>query len=91
MVVRQWAWFVVLMIFGAGAGYGILRPGQAQASAATMGAALLLAAGLRLWLGERSGLLRVRTKATDIVIYVLLGIGIVVLAFWVPEIGRPVG
>ncbi len=88
MVRRQWAWFVVVVTFLAGAAYGILPPGHWRRGSAVMGVALVGAAGLRLLLGERSGLLRVRHKAFDVVVYVALGIGVLGLAFWVPPL-RP--
>ena len=56
-----------------------------------MGAGLLAGAATRLVLPEeRAGMLRVRRKATDVVMLVLAGVGLIVLAVVVPN-QTPVG
>ncbi len=84
MVRRQWAWFVTVAIFGVGALYAMLPTGHWRRGSAIMGFALLVGAVLRLWLGDKAGLLVVRARWLDVTVMVVIGIGITVLAFWVP-------
>ena len=84
MVRRQWAWFVTVAIFGVGALYGMLPTGHWRRGSAIMGFAVLVGAGLRWWLGDKAGLLVVRARWLDVTVMVVIGIGITVLAFWVP-------
>jgi hypothetical protein len=84
MVRRQWAWFVTVAIFAVGAMYGMLPTGHWRRGSAIMGFAVLVGAGLRWWLGDKAGLLVVRARWLDVTVMVVIGIGITVLAFWVP-------
>lgn len=84
MVRRQWAWFVTVAIFGVGAMYAMLPTGHWRRGSAIMGFAVLVGAGLRWWLGDKAGLLVVRARWLDVTVMVVIGIGITVLAFWVP-------
>jgi hypothetical protein len=84
MLRRQWAWFVTVAIFAVGAMYGMLPTGHWRRGSAIMGFALLVGAGLRLWLGDKAGLLVVRARWLDVSVMVVIGVGITVLAFWVP-------
>jgi len=84
MVRRQWAWFVTVAIFGVGALYAMLPTGHWRRGSAIMGFAVLVGAGLRWWLGDKAGLLVVRARWLDVTVMVVIGIGITVLAFWVP-------
>lgn len=84
MVRRQWAWFATVAIFGIGAMYGMLPTGHWRRGSAIMGAGLLLGAALRWLLGDKAGLLVVRARWLDVSAMFLMGIGITVLAFWVP-------
>jgi hypothetical protein len=89
MVRRQWAWFVTVAIFSVGAMDGMLPSGHWRRGSAIMGFALLVGAGLRLWLGDKAGLLVVRSRWLDVSVMVVIGIGITVLAFWVPAARQP--
>jgi len=84
MVRRQWAWFVTVAIFAVGAMYGMLPTGHWRRGSAIMGFAVLVGAGLRWWLSDKAGLLVVRARWLDVTVMVVIGIGITVLAFWVP-------
>ena len=84
MVRRQWAWFVTMAIFGVGAVFAMLPTGHWRRGSAIMGFALLVGAGLRWWLGDKAGLLVVRARWLDVVAMLVMGVGITVLAFWVP-------
>ena len=80
-----WPLILVSLIAGAGllmlvADVGGFRPGST-----VIGAAVLLAALLRLVLSDRrAGLLAVRGRGTDVVLLVTLGSAIIVLAGLVP-------
>jgi hypothetical protein len=84
MVRRQWAWFVTVAIFAVGAMYAMLPTGHWRRGSAIMGFALLVGAGLRWLLGDKAGLLVVRSRWLDVGAMVVMGVGIMVLAFWVP-------
>ena len=84
MVRRQWAWFATMAIFGVGAMYAMLPTGHWRRGSAIMGFGLLVGAGLRWWLGDKAGLLVVRARWFDVIAMLLMGVGITVLAFWVP-------
>jgi hypothetical protein len=84
MVRRQWAWFVTVAIFAVGAMYAMLPTGHWRRGSAIMGFALLVGSGLRLVLGDKAGLLVVRARWLDVATMFLMGVGIMVLAFWVP-------
>jgi len=84
MVRRQWAWFVTVAIFAVGAMYAMLPTGHWRRGSAIMGLALLVGAGLRLLMGDKAGLLVVRARWLDVAAMFLMGLGIMVLAFWVP-------
>jgi hypothetical protein len=86
MVRRQWAWFVTVAIFGVGALYAMLPTGHWRRGSAIMGFALLAGAGLRLLLGDKAGLLVVRARWLDVTVMFVIGVGITVLAFWVPAV-----
>ena len=49
-----------------------------------MGFVLLVGSGLRLLLGDKAGLLVVRARWLDVATMFFMGVGIMVLAFWVP-------
>ena len=84
MVRRQWAFFVTVAIFAVGATYGMLPTGHWRRGSAIMGFALLVGSGLRLLLGPKAGLLVVRARWFDVAAMLAMGVGITVLAFWVP-------
>lgn len=84
MVRRQWAWFVTVAIFAVGASYAMMPTGHWRRGSAIMGFALLVGAVLRGWLGDKAGLLVVRARWLDTAAMLVMGTGILVLAFWVP-------
>jgi hypothetical protein len=84
MVRRQWAWFVTVAIFAVGAMYGMLPTGHWRRGSAIMGFALLVGAALRWLLADKAGLLVVRARWLDVAAMFVMGVGIMVLAFWVP-------
>ncbi len=89
MARRQWAWFFTVVVFAAGALYATLPPGHWRRGSAIMGGALLIGAGLRTVLpAAKAGLLAVRGRWVDVAVMTALGVGILVLAFWVPAL-RP--
>ncbi len=88
MARRQWAWFVTVSGFGLGVVYAALPPGHWRRGSAIMGVALLLGAVLRWVLGNRAGLLAVRSRRFDVAWLLLAGTAVLVLAFWVPAL-RP--
>ncbi len=88
MVRRQWAWFVTVAIFAVGAMFAMLPTGHWRRGSAIMGFALLVGAGLRLLLGDKAGLLVVRARWFDVTAMLLMGVGITVLAFWVPAAAK---
>ncbi|MCW5951998.1 MAG: DUF3017 domain-containing protein [Propionibacteriaceae bacterium] len=81
-VLGQWPLATVLA--GVAAGLGIVAFGHWRMGTTLIGAAITLGGLLRLLPQQRVGLLAVRSKALDVVVLLTLGIGIIVLAFWVP-------
>ncbi len=88
MARRQWAWFLTVALFLAGAVYTALPPGHWRRGSAVMGGALVVGALLRGVLRDRAGLLVVRSRWADVLLMLTVGAGILVLAFWVPAL-RP--
>ncbi|MDO5285388.1 MAG: DUF3017 domain-containing protein [Actinomycetia bacterium] len=88
MARRQWAWFATVSLFLLGALYVALPPGHWRRGSAVMGCALLAGAVLRGALGNRAGLLAVRSRRFDVAWMLLAGTAVLVLAFWVPAL-RP--
>ena len=82
--VRELPTLVVLGVVAAGLAAGAL--GAWRGGAAAVGIGLLLAAGLRMSLpARRAGLLVVRSKTFDATILLVLGFGVVGLAYAVPS------
>lgn len=80
---RLWPILLVLSVVLVAVGYGVL--GHWRRASVGVGAAMLLAGGLRLVLPkEVAGLLVVRRKSFDVACYLLLGLAIAVVAFVVP-------
>jgi len=81
-VLGQWPLATVLA--GVAAGLAIVATGHWRMGTTLIGVAITLGGLLRLLPNQRVGLLAVRNKALDTVVLLTLGIGIVILAFWVP-------
>lgn len=77
-------WPLASVLAGVAAGLGIVATGHWRMGTTLIGAAITLGGLLRLLPHQRVGLLAVRNKALDTVVLLTLGIGIVILAFWVP-------
>lgn len=78
---------VYLLVVGAAlTGLAITVLGAWRTGVIWMGAALLVGGTARLVLPERqAGMLRVRRKASDVLMMVLVGVALIVLALVVPE------
>ncbi len=81
-VLGQWPLATVLA--GVAAGLAIVAAGHWRLGTTLVGASVTLGGLLRLLPQQRVGLLAVRNRALDTVVLLTIGIGIVVLAFWVP-------
>ncbi|MEU3461502.1 DUF3017 domain-containing protein [Streptomyces sp. NPDC006733] len=77
---RQWPILVVLG--GVALGLVLIAADHFRAGAVIVGAALLVGAAMRFTL-PRVGMLAVRSRFTDVITYLLLGTGIVLLALMV--------
>lgn len=75
----------LLVLAAVAAGLGLTAAGHWRAGLYAVGLALLLGAGLRSSLPERSaGLLAVRSRGLDAALLLVLGAGVLVLANSVP-------
>lgn len=81
-VLGQWPLATVLA--GVAVGLGIVATGHWRMGTTLIGASVTLGGLLRLLPQRRVGLLAVRNKALDTIVLLTVGIGIIVLAFWVP-------
>ncbi|MGC3953292.1 MAG: DUF3017 domain-containing protein [Propionicimonas sp.] len=81
-VLGQWPLATVLA--GVAIGLGIVATSHWRLGTTLIGAAITLGGLLRLLPQQRVGLLAVRNRALDTVVLLTVGIGIIVLAFWVP-------
>lgn len=81
-VAGQWPLAIVLL--GVAAGLAIVASSHWRLGTTLMGASIALGGLLRLLPKQRVGLLAVRNKALDTIVLLAIGIGIVVLSFWVP-------
>ena len=67
-------------------GLGIVFAGAWRTGLAWVGTALLVSAGTRLVLSERSaGMLRVRRKWSDVLMLTVAGVGLIVLTIVIPN------
>ncbi|MCP2261546.1 Protein of unknown function (DUF3017) [Streptoalloteichus tenebrarius] len=70
-----------LVLFVVLVGMGFVSTAHWRKGSLLIGAAMLLAAGLRVFLPqERLGLLAIRSRVVDVVLYSALGVAIVVVA-----------
>lgn len=81
-VLGQWPLAIVLA--GVAVGLAIVASSHWRMGTTLIGASITLGGLLRLMPQQRVGLLAVRNKALDTVVLLTLGVGIMILAFWVP-------
>ncbi len=81
-VLGQWPLATVLA--GVAVGLAIVASSHWRLGSTLIGASITLGGLLRLLPQQRVGLLAVRNKALDTVVLLSIGIGIMILAFWVP-------
>lgn len=78
-------WPSLLVFAGVGIALALIALDSFRRGAIVLSASVLLAAFLRLLLADnQAGWLAVRTKRTDVIVLLALGLGLAVLAFWVP-------
>lgn len=77
-------WPLASVLAGVTIGLGIVFLGHWRAGSTLIGAAITLGGLLRLLPQQRVGLLAVRNRALDSIVLLGVGIGIVVLAWWIP-------
>jgi hypothetical protein len=78
-------WPLGTMLLGVLVGLAVASTGHWRLGSTALGAALAWGGLLRLILPEkRAGLIAVRSKPFDVCMFLLLGVGIVALAFLVP-------
>lgn len=81
-VLGQWPLATVLA--GVALGLMTVATGHWRVGTTLIGATITLGGLLRLLPQQRVGLLAVRNKVLDTIVLLALGIGIVILSFWVP-------
>ncbi len=81
-VLGQWPLASVLL--GVAAGLAIVFTGHWRTGSTLIGASITLGGLLRLMPQQRVGLLAVRNRALDSIVLLTIGIGITILAWWVP-------
>lgn len=81
-VLGQWPLAIVLA--GVLTGLAIVAASHWRMGTTLIGGAITFGGLLRLLPQQRVGLLAVRNKALDTVVLLTLGIGIIILSFWVP-------
>jgi hypothetical protein len=78
-------WPSLLVFAGVGIALALIALDSFRKGAIVLSASVLLAAFLRLLLADnQAGWLAVRTRRTDVIVLLVLGIGLAMLAFWVP-------
>lgn len=81
-VVGQWPLASVLT--GVTIGLFVVFLGHWRAGSTLIGAAITVGGLLRLMPQQRVGLLAVRNRAVDSILLLGVGIGVVILAWWIP-------
>ncbi len=81
-VLGQWPLAIVLT--GVAIGLGIVALGHWRAGSTLIGAATTVGGVLRLLPQQRVGLLAVRNRPLDSILLLGVGIGVIVLAWWIP-------
>lgn len=77
-------WPLASVLTGVALGLAIVFLGHWRAGSTLIGAAITAGGLLRLLPQQRVGLLAVRSRALDSVVLLGVGIGIIVLAWWIP-------
>lgn len=77
-------WPLASVLAGVVVGLGIVFLGHWRAGSTLVGVAITLGGLLRLMPQQRVGLLAVRNRALDSLVLLGIGIGIIVLAWWIP-------
>jgi hypothetical protein len=77
-------WPLATVLAGVAIGLAIVATSHWRLVTTLIGASITLGGLLRLLPQQRVGLLAVRNKALDTVVLLTVGIGIVILSFWVP-------
>lgn len=77
-------WPLASVLAGVAVGLAIVFFGHWRSGSTLVGAAITMGGLLRLLPQQRVGLLAVRNRALDSIVLLSVGIGIIVLAWWVP-------
>lgn len=77
-------WPLASVLTGVAIGLAIVLLGHWRSGSTMIGAAITLGGLLRLLPQQRVGLLAVRNRALDSIVLLGVGIGIIVLAWWIP-------
>ncbi len=77
-------WPLALVLSGVTVGLFIVFLGHWRAGSTLMGAAITVGGLLRLMPQQRVGLLAVRNRAVDSILLLGVGIGVIILAWWIP-------
>ncbi|MDR1387856.1 MAG: DUF3017 domain-containing protein [Propionibacteriaceae bacterium] len=81
LLARQWPWCLTVALVAAGLVLVVLRLWRPGCVLVGSGA---LVGGLLRWRLADPGILAVRRRRFDVPCYLLLGIGVIVFALWVP-------
>ena len=81
-VIGQWP--LALVLTGVTIGLVVVSMGHWRSGSTLIGAAITVGGLLRLMPQQRVGLLAVRNRAVDSVLLLSVGIGVIILAWWIP-------
>lgn len=83
MSLRQWP--ITIVLLGVALSMGVIAFASFRRGCVVLAATILLAAFLRMFLSDRdAGWLAVRSKAVDVAVLLVMGLGLAILSFWVP-------
>ncbi len=77
-------WPLASVLTGVSIGLFVVSLGHWRAGSTLIGAAITVGGLLRLMPQQRVGLLAVRNRAVDCILLLGVGIGVMVLAWWIP-------
>ena len=77
-------WPLASVLTGVSIGLFVVSLGHWRAGSALIGASITVGGLLRLMPQQRVGLLAVRNRAVDCILLLGVGIGVMVLAWWIP-------